>query len=169
MKTLITTILIASTPLSSISNVVNPFEPINEGVIRDMLTSKHVASTFKFANKAEIVTFTKKYAKLLNLDPKMVLGILKQESQFCKYKLNTKSRDYGCMQVNAYTAKAYNFNLQSIKANEAYSILAGLIILKDLRKHKIKTLKHKWPCAYNIGNKYLPKTCDVYLAKIAYQ
>lgn len=114
-------------------------------------------------------------SKKHNISTELVLSILKIESNYCKYKVNSETNDYGCMQINeinfAKLKRIYNITKHDLMTNEEKSIEAGVLILKEFKmlyKHKEPKL---WPCRYNVGtvrNLASRKTaCKTYLKKLS--
>lgn len=121
---------------------------------------------YSFNSKKQMLEFVAELSRFYALDYKLVSGILRQESLNCTKKLNTVTKDVGCMQINVRNIKARNWNYAAILHNDAVGILAGVLVLREFKTAFSKKEPGSWPCRYNIGYRKLPETCLNYLNKI---
>ncbi len=94
---------------------------------------------------------------------KIYTAILMQESRYKLNAVNKKSNDYCMAQINARTAKAFNFDKKRLLTDLKYCIEAGAIVLADFQKmyaHKENT----WFTRYNSSN---PKKRKIYFSNIS--
>lgn len=130
------------------------------------LKQKQASKSFNFQNKQALEKFIAQIAKYYSLDKQLLMGIVRQESAYCKYKLNKTTGDSGCMQIHKGNIKAYNWNKQTILDHDAANIVAGAIILVDFKKNFASKEPKTWACRYNIGYRHLPASCISYLNKV---
>jgi len=141
-------------------------------IINNMRTGKDLkawlkrpAPPYKFRSKLEMQKYVKLIARNTGLDPKLMLRIVAVESANCKYRVNTLTNDFGCMQLNATTIQLYGWNKQSVTHNDFLNVYAAAIILKDFKRANASD--PDWVCRYNIGYQSLPATCQAYIFKLA--
>lgn len=107
-----------------------------------------------------IVKLSKKYGE----DPILVTQIILLESRGKANAHNTKTKDYGLMQINEKTILAKHLDMSRI-FNWRYNLEAGVRILSELRK------KDRFrPCMWNIGvvgSKKYPRVCERYERKLS--
>lgn len=164
MKTFLCMLLIFKT-LSA--GTLKP-ETFSEHVMRleAMLKQKEPVSAYSFQNKAALEKFMADIAKYYGLDKELLVGIVRQESAYCRFKLNKTTGDAGCMQIHKGNIKARGWNRSVIMNHDAASIVAGALVLLDFKKaFKAKEPK-TWACRYNIGYRNMPGQCISYLNKI---
>lgn len=101
------------------------------------------------------------------LDPALLLSIAKTESSCKPGAVNTRTQDYGLMQINRKTAAAYGYTpaqIMQVKTNVRLSAKV-LVYMRKRFGHE----RH-WYCRYNVGTaKSAPMwaTCAKYAAKLA--
>lgn len=161
-------ILILIVPLA-ISSAVPESESLPAIKARLEAALKLPSRAYSFSSKSELHAHIKSVAALYNLPPKLLKRIVAVESANCKYRVNKRTKDFGCMQISEQTIKLYKWNFKTVSNNDKLNLVAAAIILKDFKKLTEKRLGKKWPCSYNIGFKKLPKICDNYLAKLNMQ
>lgn len=98
------------------------------------------------------------------LDYNLLIKIMMVESRGDVRAYNKHTKDYGVMQINKNTAKA--FNIKNTCYFDAHcNIHAGAMILKDLQRYK-----NYRPCMYNLGPRALKgdrlKKCLAYEKKL---
>lgn len=130
------------------------------------LKQKQASKSFNFQNKQALEKFITQIAKYYSLDKQLLMGIVRQESAYCKYKLNKVTGDSGCMQIHVSNIKAYGWNRSTLMKHDAANIVAGAIILADFKKNFASKEPKTWACRYNIGNRNLPASCISYLNKV---
>lgn len=99
------------------------------------------------------------------VSPVLVTQIIMTESRGRADAVNKVSHDYGLMQLNVHTMKAYKVSM-SCALSWKCNLKAGILIVKDLKKHKRYT-----DCMYNLGPRKafkLPKLCERYEQRLAY-
>lgn len=113
----------------------------------------------KTPNAMELSNSIARLSKKHKVDPHLVVGIIMQESGFrvtnravlvvdangCRLHIT----DYGIMQVNEHSIKAYGLNADLLSWNRDYQLWAGVFILKD----KIKTFGH-WSAYHSMTPKH---------------
>lgn len=130
------------------------------------LKQKQPAKQFSFQNKQALEKFIAQIAKYYSLDKQLLMGIVRQESAYCKFKLNKVTGDSGCMQIHSSNIKAYGWNRSTLMKHDAANIVAGAIILTDFKKNFASKEPKTWACRYNIGYRNMPGQCISYLNKI---
>ena len=143
--------------------------------------SNDIRKLKKMKNKHNkiITNLVYKTSKKYELNPKIILAILKLESNFeqsgmNKYKCDGKKEcgDFSIAQINYKTwKKSANLNLDKLKSNNAYAIDKMGWILSDIRKRHPKD--KLWFLRYHSRNyllriRYL-KILERYFAKISYE
>lgn len=131
-----------------------------------MLKQKGPGSTYSFQNKQALEKFIANIANHYGLDKTLLLGIVKQESAYCRFKLNKITGDAGCMQIHKGNIKAHGWNKSVIMNHDAANIVAGALVLLDFRKEFKAKEPRTWACRYNIGYRNMPAQCLTYLNKI---
>lgn len=104
-------------------------------------------------------------AEKYNLDPVLITKLIMVESRGLPQALNRNSKDYGLMQINVNTAKAYGYSAKCLMAWQC-NLDAGAKILVDLKKHKGYRA-----CMYNLGPRKArvnPETCARYEQRLAF-
>lgn len=134
--------------------------------LETMLKQKGPGSTYSFQNKQALEKFITNIANHYGLDKTLLLGIVKQESAYCKFKLNKTTGDAGCMQIHKSNIKAHGWNRSVIMNHDAANIVAGALVLLDFRKAFKTKEPRTWACRYNIGYRNMPAQCLTYLNKI---
>jgi soluble lytic murein transglycosylase-like protein len=118
-------------------------------------------------HKQKIVKAVIKYSKLHNLNPFELISVMKLESGFDIKAHNSKSKDYGLMQINAYHVRVSKLSKSRLLSDIDYNVKIGSQILAQF--------KHRYPsdyvCRYNIGTTKVPsprqiKKCTKYRQKI---
>lgn len=102
-------------------------------------------------------------AKEHSVDPYLVTRIMLHESKGVEYAYNSKTQDYGLMQVHLATARHYGFTetcLQDWRCN----LDVGVYILAEMLHGK-----HARACSYNVGSHFETKmkSCLTYEASLA--
>ena len=95
------------------------------------------------------------------------MQIVAVESNYCKYRANYASMDFGCFQINKGTIKLHKWNFKTVTQNDMLNTHAAAIILRDFKKAFRKSEPDTFVCRYNTGYRNLPKTCAKYLQKLA--
>lgn len=132
-----------------------------------MLVQKKSVSVYKFQDKLALENFIGHISKYYAVDKMLLLGIIRQESAYCRYKLNKTTGDVGCMQIHKGNIKAHNWNYNTVLNHDAAGIVAGAIILRDFKKQFAVKEPGTWACRYNIGYRNMPQQCLSYLNKIS--
>lgn len=99
-------------------------------------------------------------AQYYKVDAKLIARIIITESGCLEKAYNASTQDYGLMQLNIKTMKAYNIS-ESCAMSWFCNLNFGVYHLSRMRKHKA--------CAYNLGPtgaKRHPEACEAYLAKL---
>lgn len=131
-----------------------------------LLKSKKSEHSHSFPNKAALEKFITGIANYYGLDKELLIGIVRQESAYCRFKLNKVTGDSGCMQIHKATIKAYGWNKSVIMNHDAANIVAGALVLLDFKKAFVAKEPKTWACRYNIGYRNMPHQCITYLNKI---
>jgi hypothetical protein len=108
-----------------------------------------IHSTQAILLAVEIAKVTKKY----KIPYKIFTAILMQESKYTLSAVNCYKgmcRDYGISQINVRTIEHYKFCKDKLIKNLPYSIEAGAIVLKDI-KRRFEKLDENWWSRYNSG------------------
>ena len=104
------------------------------------------------------------------IEPELYHAIIAQESNYKVDAVNKKSKDYGLAQINARTAKAYNFSIERLLKDARYNAEAGAKVLHDLKKSYSKREPLTWVCRYNVGSGPMvhakAKKCIKYINRI---
>lgn len=164
MKTLLTILLIANI----ISAGTMPPQAVSATIkqLETQLRQKKALRSYSFQNKAALEKFIGHIAKHYAVDKLLLMGIVRQESAYCKYKLNKVTGDSGCMQIHKSNIAAYGWNKDTIMKHDAANIVAGAIILADFKRKFSANEPKTWMCRYNIGYRSLPQQCITYLNKV---
>lgn len=108
-------------------------------------------------------------ARAHSIDPLLVKAIINVESSGCVRNFNSKTLDYGCMQINIKNVTALNLDKQKLLTNPAYAIKHGVKVLKSFERFKAKE-PLTWYCRYNVGTgkliKNRAKVCLMYADKV---
>lgn len=121
---------------------------------------------YTFKNKKELTTYIKKVAKHYKLSSKLLLQIVAVESNYCRYRVNSKSQDFGCFQINRSTIKLHKWSFNAVVNNDMANTIAAAIILSDFKRAFAGREPATFACRYNIGYRNLTKACNAYLAKL---
>lgn len=159
-------ILILIVPLA-ISSAVPESESLPAIKARLEAALKLPSRAYSFSSKSELHAHIKSVAALYNLPPKMLKRIVAVESANCKYRVNKRTKDFGCMQISEQTIKLYKWNFKTVSNNDKLNIVAAAILLSDLKKAFAQKEPQTWSCRFNIGWRKLPKTCSTYLHKLS--
>lgn len=159
-------ILILIIPLA-ISSAVPASESLPAIKARLEAALKLPSRAYSFSSKSELHAHIKAVAKLYNLPSRLLKRIVAVESANCKYRVNKRTKDFGCAQINHLTIKGYNWNADSVMHNDRLNIVAAAVVLSDLKKVFGSKEPNTWSCRYNIGWRKLPKACSAYLNKLS--
>lgn len=103
-----------------------------------------------------------KLAREYELEPDLITRIILLESKGEEKAYNRHTKDFGLMQINARTAKAYGLSRTCLMAWKC-NLEAGIRILSDIGDGRV--------CRYNVGSKPLKglrlKSCLKYERKLA--
>lgn len=150
-------VLANNVKLSSLYNVTNAVSHLTD----DNLPS------YKFKNIKEMKTYVRKTAKHYKLSYKLMLQILSVESNYCRYRVNSHTSDFGCFQIHRGTIQAHKWNFNAVVHNDMANTIAAAIILSDFKKAFSRSEPATFACRYNIGYRTLPETCRAYLVKLS--
>ena len=112
-----------------------------------------------------IVVASNKY----NLDKYLLVALMAQESMFNNSKIR-HHQDYGILQVNIHTARAYRFDLQKITSDLGYSVDSGAKVLSEFKKSYQKKEPKNWWTRYNSSvnhhrKQYKKSVCKFYIGQ----
>lgn len=102
----------------------------------------------ELSNKLHSISF--KY----RINPKKYAAILAQESMYILGAKNCKGGicvDFGIAQINKNTASAYGFDINKLTSDLEYSLVAGAIVLSDMKK-MYSSKEIDWWTRYNSSN-----------------
>lgn len=105
-------------------------------------------------------------AKKYELELSLLEAIAWTESTCKPGAINRKTQDYGLMQINVRTAKAYGYSVQEIMHVNANIDVAARVLVSMRKRFK---RQQNWECGYNLGTaKNVPNwsNCMVYIAKL---
>lgn len=109
-----------------------------------------------------------KASKRYGLDARTILGIAIVESSLNQWAINTKTHDFGLMQVNQHNIRALKLDRNKLLNNIEYNIDSGARILSYFvrRYGELEGL-----CRYNVGTAPVLKPrqlkrCMEYIAKV---
>lgn len=71
-----------------------------------------------------------RYADVHKVPANVLASIAMVESSYILNAVNSKSKDYGLMQINTFNIKAYKFSVYKLRTNIDYSVEAGAIVFK---------------------------------------
>lgn len=125
------------------------------------------APEFKFRDRKQLTKYVYKVAKFYNLQPRLLIQIVAVESNYCKYRVNKATSDFGCFQLNAGTIKLHKWNVDAVIKNDMLNTVAAAIILRDFKRAFIVSEPNTFVCRYNTGYRHLPATCAKYMQKLA--
>ena len=110
-----------------------------------------------------------KVAKKYGLDPLLLSAMAAVESGYFVGAINSRTADYGIMQINARNIKHYKFSKERLLTDVPYSIEAGAIVLSWF-KAKYAHKEKNWFCRYNVGVRKLEgalgRICKSYASKV---
>ncbi len=105
-----------------------------------------------------IIRLSKQY----DVNPDTIVRIILIESKGIASAYNKRTNDYGLMQINGRTAKAYGLSKACLR-NWECNLEAGIRVLADIRDGRV--------CRYNVGSGRLHKAklsrCITYERKLA--
>lgn len=169
MKTLLLTVLIPF----ALSSAQIPAKIARERAVLNQIWNlrsidlSKPAPAFKFRDRAQLKTYVYTVAKHYGLSYKMLMQIVAVESNYCKYRVNTLTNDFGCFQLNAGTIKLHKWNMNAVIKNDMLNTHAAAIILRDFKRAFIVSEPDTFVCRYNTGYRHLPATCAKYMQKLA--
>lgn len=101
-----------------------------------------------------------------NVSPELLWAIALVESSGCKFLYNSKTKDYGCLQINKVNLKGHDLHL--ITNSPYHSAKIGAKILYKLKKYQVSE-PLTWFCRYNVGNRpdKKAKACLKYVNKVS--
>jgi soluble lytic murein transglycosylase-like protein len=108
-----------------------------------------------------------KASKDYDVDYRLLVAIALAESSGNPRAINAKTQDYGLMQINAKTAKAYGYKPQEM-LDKHKSVKVAVKVLKYL-KNRYAHKEVNWACRYNVGtakNASSWNACAVYIEKL---
>lgn len=124
---------------------------VSANPIYDQIVKNHPNINKKYAmklsNKLHLI------AKKYKINPRRYAAILAQESMYSLAAKNCRGdicEDFGIAQINKKTALAYGFNLEKLTSDLEYSLIAGAIVLADMKKMYNKEVD--WWTRYNSSN-----------------
>jgi soluble lytic murein transglycosylase-like protein len=104
------------------------------------------------------------------LDPVLLSAIGAVESNYYVGAVNSRSNDFGLMQINATNIKKLGLSKKRLLTDIEYSIEAGASILAWFKSRYAKKEPRNWFCRYNWGTRNLKgvggKICKKYAAKV---
>lgn len=136
----------------------------------NIMLHKFKASGANIQYEHKIKDAVLKASKRYGLDPQTLLGIAIVESSLDQWSVNTKTQDYGLMQVNQHNIRALKLDRNKLLNNIEYNIDSGARILSYFVR-RYGTLEGL--CRYNVGTAPVLKPrqlkrCMEYVTKVQY-
>lgn len=158
MKTLLVLLLL----LPSISGSdCGPID-VNKRVIKAIEQILKRNSSKKAVPPAILATEIKRLSDAYGVSPYTIARIILVESRGLPYAYNKRTNDYGLMQLNSHTMKAYGITKRCALTWQC-NLEAGIMILSEISDGRI--------CRYNVGSGKLKteklKRCLKYEHKLA--
>jgi len=116
----------------------------------------------KYAKRIARVVFIE--CRKANIDPRIVIAILKQESNYKLNAVNKRSADYGIAQINRNTIKSMRLNKTKLLTDLEYSVHAAVEVLSLVKRYS--NGDSKWWARYN--SRHLNKKNKYYVAVSRY-
>lgn len=110
-------------------------------------------------------------AAMYGLSANLLAAIAAVESGYFVGAINSRTADYGIMQVNAHNIKALKLNKKRLLTDIQYSMDSGAKILAWFKKKYAKKELKTWFCRYNWGTRSVKsgvgkRICNNYVQKV---
>jgi soluble lytic murein transglycosylase-like protein len=98
------------------------------------------------------------------LDPHLFVAIIELESAFKVNAYNSKTQDYGLVQINLHNIRSMKLNRKRLLKDADYNLRAAASILQYM--HGRYAYEPEWYCRYNVGvgrlKGFRKRTCAKY-------
>mgnify|MGYP007100052904 CR=1 FL=1 len=136
------------------------------GVFLSLYVNTVASERYRSKTISELITMAAQDHKV---DRTYLSCLLKIESDY-RYKVISSTNDHGIGQINAKTARIFNFNLSRLTTDLEYSIDRAAYMLSYYQWLKKYDEGRTWVCRYNVGSGSLTRgniaeKCEAYLER----